>query len=281
MKKVYEFIYPIENNQSIFDVTKTELLPSIGQDVKVIKNGTTELDCIVIDDNGVSKIQLTSDSLLIEDYLSIEMLSNSLKVIGDRSDSIFRRYGSASEPRLLNNQNYIGNIIIEDIEDINLIFTSRYNPFYTTTRSIQDDIDHIVTISDDEVNYLIYDHSYRVLIKLKDSGDDTADQPTPTELQNVKTIPYNIRQHVRYSVQYDIIYAVWLRMAGKSGSCSKKLAELSVECNVKLPDLNDFLRGIQEKLNGYKLTGGVSAIQGFVKGNSTFAYPLVSPRRSF
>jgi hypothetical protein len=278
MKKVYEFIYPEEDNQSIFTVSKSELLLNPGEIMKVIKNGNIDLECEVIDDNGINKIQLISDSLNLTDYIVLEMQSDIQNVVGDR-DSIFKRYGASL--RFKNNNMYTGQINIPGVDNIEIKFTSRYSPFYCTNKSVKNDIDHLVTIPDDDINYLIYEHSYRTLIKLKGNGDETTDLPTPTELSNPKTIPYNIQQYVRYSVEYDIIYNAWLKMSKDYGSVSKKLAELVIEKNVKLPDLDDYLRGIKEKLSQFKLSGVGNAISTFIKGNTASAYPLTSPRRSF
>lgn len=279
MKKIYEFVYPNILNQSIFDIQNSQLLPEVGEYINVFLNGTTKLEAIIIDIDGVSKIELTS-SINMKDYLLVEMISDLIYTVGDRDNAVFKRYGAASEPRLVYNQDYIGSINIVDVENINIKFTSRLTPFYCTTKSVKNDVEHIVNISDAAINYLIYDYSKQVLVELSGNGDVTYDLPAPLELTDPSKIPYNIQQYVRYSVEYDIINTAYIMIANKAGSKSKRLAELTVEESVKLPDLDDYLRAIRDKLAKFKLTGS-SIFATFVKGSATEPYPLIDPRRTF
>lgn len=293
INKTYMLSYiPLKNLESIY---KNNILLEIDKDYTIDNKTLNMTTALLISDvisatykystdmyyrvNTITNtIDIKNSSLVTNDYLVIYTASNKLSVTGDYGDVIYKRYGSQS--RLMNNQKYFGTVTINNDISIDFNFTSRYNPFYCPTKLVKEDIQHIVDISNESINFAIYDASRKVYMEMSSGENSTIKMPTPYELSNLKTIPYNIQQYVRYTAEYDILIAAYNVMAGRSGSINKRLGDLSIEKNIKLPDIDEFLRGVKEKLQRFDLTTRAVA-KSFIKGNVTEPYPISPIRRSF
>ena len=279
MLKVYEFIYPSIEGQIDFIPER----PVTGLNISVLKNGvaTDILPFTIVDEVvlGVTIKYLRLDiGLSINDHIVVCTESNAITPVGDYGNVFTKRYETGVQ-RLLNNQIYEGSLII-DGEPIGFHFTSRYDPLYCTAKVIQQDIDHIATLSEDAINFLIYDQSMRVMTFMNGGGDLNYTMPTPYLLKDPTKIPYNIQQHVRYSVEKDIINAVYLSITGSAGKVSKKLGDMEISKAIQIPYLKDMLRAIEEKLKQFPLTGA-KIIVSVIKGNGNTPWPVNTPRRSF
>jgi hypothetical protein len=267
MLEIYEYIYPITNGQTSFKPVNT----ITGTTVDVFRNGTIVQANQVINGNIVIPI-----GLALDEYLMVKTESSKTVTIGDNGTPYLKRY-NASSAKLRYNQRYTVDFQVDEIP-VHLDFTSRYDPFYTSAKFIRTDLQDVVTLTDDEINFLIWDNSYRVLIAMQGAGDLDYALPVPYQLKNPNTIPYNIQQHVRYSVEFDILNAMYLLMTGKGGRIMKQLGDMIIDKTVTVPKLEDLLKGVRDKLNQYTLQNNF--VKTMTKGGTGDPWP-VATRRSF
>lgn len=276
MASVYEFIYPTENSQ-----TKFVLRSPIAELISVYKNGDKDhpisftLGTELVIENGteVEQKYIETNPLEISSYLIAEFTTEEL-VTGNYKNVLFKQYGGSQ--RLLYNQNYKVKIEEKDI-NVDFNFTSRYDPLYCATKLVKEDISPVVALSDEDINFIIYNSSMKILVAEQGSGDLNYSMPVPYTLSDPKNIPYNIQMRVRYMSDVDILYAVYLQMTGKKGRHSKKLANMAIEKEVSLPYLKDFLSGFRQKLSQYE----GNLVKTAVKGELFEPYPITPIRRSF
>ena len=272
MLKIYEYLYQINDNE--FKPINTILDDSL-----IFLNGIEEYTDYTIDEEtGI----ILTNNLLSTDYLVLKTSNPSPIAIGDYGNVPYKRYNNANM-RLKYNQIYYSNIQIPTNErtiDIKLNFTSRYNPFYCSNKLIKEDIGNFVTLSDEDINFIIYDNSVKVLVEKSVSGKLNYDLPVPYELQDPLKIPYNIQQYVRYMSDLDILNAAYRQLSGMQGVNIKRLGDMQIQKDVKLPLLKDLLADINDKLNKFPLTASALA-KSVVKGSGTDTWPVSSPRRSF
>lgn len=274
MASIYEFLYPTEENQ-----TKFFLENKIKGVATVYKNGSNPINFVVgtevVYENNkeVEKEYIEVEPLNMDDYLIVQTTTNML-VTGNYKNVLFKQYGS--DQRLLYNQRYTINIEDDPI-NVNLSFTSRYDPLYCSAKLVREDVSPVVTLPEDDINFIIYTNSLKILTETKGNGDLNYDMPTPYILSKPASIPYNIQMRVRYMSDIDILYAVYMKMTGQYGSFSKKLGNMSIDRQVRIPYLKDFLSVMRQKLAQYETMRVASA----VKGELFEPYPITPQRRSF
>jgi len=272
MLKIYQYLYQTTENEFIPTTTLTD-------DTIIYLNGLSEYTDYSIDDT--TGHILTTD-LLITDYLVVVTNSISPIAVGDYGNVPFKRYNNANT-QLKYNQIY-DSIIELPLDnkplELKLNFTSRYNPFYCSTKLVIEDIGSFVTLDPETINFIIYDNSLKVLIQKDGSGKLNYDLPIPYELQNPLKIPFNIQQYVRYMTDLDILNAAFLQMSGQSGRINKRLGDMQIEKEVRLPALKDLIAAIKTKLDQYPL-GDTAIAKAVLKGSGLDPWPVTSPRRSF
>lgn len=157
---------------------------------------------------------------------------------------------------------------LEYDENFDMEFTSKYDPFFTTIKTIRNDTGTLLeNVKDEIISSIIYDNSLYVVNKLGDAADDMDEK-----------IPLHIKNVVRYKTDIDLCYAIYLSKSGKVGSFKKKLADLDVSSEFKLPILSDMLSRFRELLKPNEdLLEGDNAdyTMGFVKAKAT-TYPVNS-----
>lgn len=179
--------------------------------------------------------------------------------------AIYKMYSTDAKLKL----NSIYKFHLEYDENFDMEFTSKYDPFFTTIKTIRNDTGTLLdNVKDETIADLIYDNSICVIDKLGDSSDDISEGK----------VPLHVKNFVRYKTDIDLCYAIYLSKSGKIGSFKKKLADLDVSSEVKLPYLSDMLSRFRELLkpNEDLLNGDNSDYtMGFVKAKST-KYPVGS-----
>lgn len=272
-------IYTATEGQQLFPVLKP-YVPNT-QQILVHVNGLLVFNGIDYTEQEMS-INLTE--LCNEgDVVSITFIDVNndidMDIVGDRS-SVFRRYGQSS--RLKNNNRYHVNIAIKK-KNFKWTFSSRYTPLYSNSNKIKGDTgDLLNSLTDEQVNYLLYINSKEVdeiLREYEERGDALSGDVSD------KTFAYNKSQWVRYKTCIDIVNAIYLTIAGQSGSVIKKIGPINVEKTTKIPYLSDMLARFKELFKPYDdmlRNGGNTSVSvvGFTRAGTSYAYPL-STRRSF
>jgi hypothetical protein len=172
----------------------------------------------------------------------------------------------SSDVKFKFNHKYELNIVAN--QDYLATFSTKYDPYYSTVDRVRKDTgDLLDLVSDEVIANIIYDNSKDVNDKL---GDDTSvfDDGTPMYIKN----------YVRYKTDLDLCNAVYLSKIGKVGAFKKKLGDLEVSNEVKVPQLKDMLsrfkellRYSEDTLNGETTESTVA----FVKASQS-AYPVAN-----
>lgn len=284
MFQIYEYIYPTQDNQVDFIPVNS----ITGSSIAIYKNGIKDIDNTLVFTTSnklnpaTRKMTITftlANPITINDYIVVESSGNTPMIFGDYSNVYIKRYGAPTEPRLLNDQTYKISFDIPNLEVVTS-FTSRYDPLYCSARVVREDIETLVDLTEDAINWVIYQNSQRVLLFMNGGGDLNFNMPTPYLLKYPEKIPYNIQQHVKFSAERDILSAAFLQMTGESGLVSKKLGDFTIDKNLALPEITEMIRHVEIKLAQYPLTGA-KIITTFTKSASTDTWPVTSPRRSF
>lgn len=140
-------------------------------------------------------------------------------------------------------------------------FYSKHDPYYTTVKKIRLDTgDLLVNATDAQISKLIYLNS-------KDVNDilTNGDGGTPDEVTVAAT---NV---VRYRTDIDLCWAMYLSASGKYGVISKKIGNIEIEKNIKVPYIEIMIKHFKELLatNEDLLNGGDTTPVSFVKANAT------------
>ena len=276
-KTIYDYYYVTAANQIRFD-----LVNPLASTPAIYLNGLNTISYSIKTDAVTNTNYIeTKSPLNVGDYIIVQTQSPKSIVVGDYGDPIYKRYGNSQ--RLMFNQIYT--CTIEDLSQqlsVDFKFTSRYDPLYCPTKMVREDVQPIVDLDDDNINFIIYQNSMKMLVDMQGSGNMNFKMPTPYLLTNLAMIPYNIQQHIRYESVVDILNAVYLKMSGRQGRTSKKLGNMQIDQEIRLPYLKDYMQRFQDKLKQFPVNLSYRhMIQSGIKGNSADPWPVASPRRSF
>lgn len=237
-------------------------------------NGEEVNPGMVEDDYGYFSIEF-DEKMKPGDVLYLEYDSNFEKVITKNpyaKNSLYKIFGS--KPRLKFNHTY--DMIVDiDGQEINSSIQVKYNPFYSTVKRIRQDTGTLLdNVSDEIIASIIYDNSKLVVDKLggmEEVGNNSAFE---------KGAPSYVKNYVRYKTDIDLCYSIYLSKSGNAGAYTKKLGDLDVSNEIKIPYLSDMLSRFKELLrpNEEKLEGDDSNnVQAFVKAKKT-EYPITNRR---
>lgn len=223
-------------------------------------------------------ILVFKETLKAGDLLKVEFSSDLPKVFTKSkygTGAVYKLY--SDETKLKFNSNY--KFVIETSETFTSEFTSKYDPFFSTVKIIRRDTGDLLNdVSDETIASLIYDNSLYVVDKLIDidDGDELEDMYDLDDFEY--RVPPYVKGYVRYKTSLDLCYSIYLTKTGKLGAFSKKIGDLDISSEIKLPALTEMMSRFKELIKPYEdlLNNGDSGLTaGFVKANST-SYPVSS-----
>lgn len=306
-KYTIEFLFPLEKEdkiiiQRIINTTETGELSSFSpQEVHFISDGQTD---IVVSDpyvtgmnqltvylNGILAVvnedyeevdhqtirfhfQLSSDDIVITEH-RVYFDDKKITVIGDKNRSMFQQYGELQT--LLPTQKYTVTFTHDD-QLFTKEFYTRMDPSYSTIRIIRGDVGEVFnSVRDPQLAFQIYQNS--VL------ANNIASEENLTLLEDEEKIPYVFKQYVRYRTELDLLIAIYMAISGRGSTEKKVLGELEIEYKWRLSDIKPLLEELKQKLKPWEkqLTGKTAAslVASAVRGGSSNAFELTSPRRNF
>lgn len=169
---------------------------------------------------------------------------------------------------LLNNQLYTITVKICD-QEVNLSYTSRYSPLYSTAKIVQGDIgDSLRDKSTDDINRQIYHASLEVDNMFRDRYREP---PSP--------VTHAMKQYARFKAAYDLVHARYLEMASDFGMADKSLDKLRVSNQQNLPKITELMSILHGKMAQARqaLLAAMYAdgrVQTVVRGGVRNPYPL-------
>ena len=97
---------------------------------------------------------------------------------------------------------------------------------------------------------------------------------TVTDTTNI-TYPTYLKNYIRYKADLDLVNAAYLTISADAGVRDKRLGNMQVSADVKLPYLKDLIKRFSDLLkpNEDALSGNKTMSVGFKKGGTSFAYP--------
>lgn len=196
-------------------------------------------------------------------------------------------YGSGQY--LQPNQIYVVKLNIPGVEPYTFKFTSRYQPLYSSAKVVRSDCGGLLDeLSDDDIWFAIWLTSKNAEDLLVRKGLIEA-AATPEEqtqaiaelLHSDRSLRYAFSQYVRYRTAVDLIRAAYLGIAGQTGQIQKKLGDMSVLRERRIPSLDDMLKGLQREADEWeaRLTPSRNRVVTVVRAGAS-QYPI-SERRSF
>lgn len=221
-------------------------------------------------------ILVFKENLKDGDLLKIEFNSDLPKAFTKSkygTGAVYKLY--SDETKLKFNSNY--KFVVEANQTYTSEFTSKYDPFFTTVNTIRRDTgDLLDSVDDKTISEIIYDNSVYVVDKLIDidNGDELDDMYDLTSFE-YRTPPYVVG-YVRYKTCLDLCYSIYLSKTGKLGAFSKKIGDLDISSEIKLPALSEMMSRFRELLKPYEdalNSEDTTSIVSFVKANST-NYPV-------
>ena len=245
------------------------------QSIFVFLNGIAldpDNDFIEVDSSTIKIVEPCSkgDVVIVSHlkHLSPNIRIGTGDIVGNKVTSLFKKYDK--EQRLLPNQEYIVTVHIFNKDNV-FKFSSCYNPFYSTSKIIRNDLLSVLKdVNDNVIDFGIWNSSNEVSNVAKVDFIDKIGKPTTAA-----------RQWVRYNTEINLVNTIYREIATHSGSVKKDLGELSIERTIKLPYLDDLLADLKKKLAKEEnlLTGVFTLGRATRKADST-NYP-VGVRRSF
>lgn len=267
--KIYETRIIKQETEAYEPVTK--LAP-----ISVIVNGVqVEFETALILDRPMI---LFNTPLQEGDKLTIMFESDLPKVFTKSkygTGAVYKLY--SDEVKLKFNSNY--KFVIEANETFTSEFTSKYDPFFSTVKIIRRDTGDLLNdVSEEVIASIIYDNSLYVVDKLIniDDGDELEDMYDLDDFEY--RVPPYVTNYVRYKTSLDLCYSIYLTKTGKLGAFKKKIGDLDISSEIKLPALTEMMSRFKELIKPYEdlLNNGDSGLTaGFVKANST-SYPISS-----
>lgn len=252
----------------------------VGQnELTVYLNGmlaVIEMDYIEVDEITIRfNFQLSNDDVIITQH-HVYFEDRHITIIGEKDRSLFQKYGEIET--LMYNQRYTLGFRYKDQQFTNSFYTM-LNPFYSTPKRIHTDLGEILSdVEDHRLALLIFDNSIL--------SQNIASEENLALLESESTVPYVFKQYVRYRTELDIMTSIYLMLSGRQGSVSKVLGELEVtrQQNFGSLNLNSILGDLKAKLKEWEkaLRGTLSSspVRSAVRGGSSSAYPLATPRRT-
>lgn len=225
------------------------------------------------DDNGYFNMKF-DEKLNPGDVLILEYKSDFEKVVTKNpyaKNSLYKIFGS--KPRLKFNHIYE---MIVDIcrQEVKSSIQIKYNPFYSTVKRVRQDTGTLLdNVSDAIISSIIYDNSKLAVEKL--GGSEEVANNSEFE----KGAPGYVKNFVRYKTDLDLCYSIYLSKSGCAGAYSKKLGDLDVSNEIKLPYLKDMLSRFKELLkpNEDQFNKDGNNVHAFVKAKKT-SYPITQRR---
>ena len=184
------------------------------------------------------------------------------------SQTLFNKIVQAET--LQNNVRYKANINVKG-KDYSTDFTSKYSPFYLSSASkvLRQDLGELaIKFEDKDINYVVYSSSLEYDNKIVEKKLTNNGTNTITDAMKARW--------VRYKTCLSLILNVYLGIATTSGSQRKRVGNIEVENQTKMPYLNDMMKKYQESFNQIDnlIFGSVSStVKPFVK-SSINEYPL-------
>lgn len=225
------------------------------------------------------KFQLSSEDVVITQQ-SVWFDDKVVSVIGEKDAGLFSKYGAGK--RLLENQKYTAIFKYAD-QTFTTSFFTKMSPMFSSVSVIKSDMADAFDSFD--INQLMMQIYLNSVLALNIAGE--------TQLEEINTamtaktqLPYYAKQFVRYRTELDMMTALWMSLSKSSGTSEKKtLGELSVERRnsfLGTQNIEPFLSDLKEKSKTWEklLRGGTtsSPMATAVRGGSSYAYPLTSPR---
>lgn len=247
-----------------YDTSQYSPVSKLPFDIVKVNGEKVDIDIYKNNDDVI----ITFNKPLIEgDLLQIEYYTSDLKIFTKSrygKGALYKLYSDLAKFKF--NCKYKFNLELNEDDCFITEFSSKYNPFYSTVKTVRNDTGNLLDdISDDIISDIIFDNSLLVDDKL---GEDT-------DLS--EGIPLYIKNYVRYKTDLDLCYAIYVTKSGKLGSFKKKLSDLEVSNEIKLPDLENMLSRFKEliKPNESQLenSSGDASIASFVKAQAT-EYPV-------
>ena len=120
-------------------------------------------------------------------------------------------------------------------------------------------------ISDETILRILYKNSKEAMEMFLLTVTDTTSIVYPTYLKN----------YIRYKTDLDLVNAAYLSISADAGVKDKRLGNMQISTDVKLPYLKDLVKRFSELLkpNEDALSGNKVVSVGFKKGGTSFTYP--------
>lgn len=135
-----------------------------------------------------------------------------------------QKYGQQN--RLFHNQRYRITLKLPQQNSFEFQFTSRYDPWYCSTRLVMGDIRHVLeNVSQEDVAQKIWLVSMELKEIMEEEGIQIPDKPS------------NIMQrYVRYQSNYKLMLGVLSGKSAHSGKVDRKLRDLSIGKTIASPE---------------------------------------------
>lgn len=223
------------------------------------------------------------DELQIGDRITItsSFINNELKVdfalIGKGSNAMFKKYDD--KVHLMNNQSYDIELAI-GTKVYNYHFVTKYSPMFSSEKLVRFDLQEVLDdMPSNTINFTIWQNS-KLAIELTDSTGEYQYYTNGDDI-DLTDIPYYAKQWVRYKTELDLLDAIYLSIATKQGSESKKIGNIEVSRSYTLPYVSELKKGVKAKLLPFeRLLTGVKVIGKSARKAGGSTYPI-SDRRSF
>jgi len=211
---------------------------------------------------------LEADDIVV---LATNAINPNIEILSIQTNqSILNKYGS--ESRLMANNRYSIELRVAG-KDLSWSFSSKYAPLYSTKQNVKLDLGQLAdSYSDDQINLILYQNSKDGYLSYTSRADYSATNPIPNSLKN----------WVRAKTNLDLINAAYLTLTGQSGSVEKRIGNMTVVKEVRLPALKDMMAYWQRKLSEAEvlLTDSIR-VSAFVKAGSSMSFPLTARGSSF
>lgn len=169
----------------------------------------------------------------------------------------------SAEQKLKYNNSYSFKLNINE-EEFETYFESQFDPYYSSVKKIREDLGSMINgVKDGQIAKLIFEHSKEVFYVLTNNGSED-------DLTDIKKLmyPQNI---VRYKTDIDLCWLLYYAVSGKYGTISKKIENIEIEKQTKLPYIETMLKRFQDALKELEdqLNNGTGTILSFTKGGDT------------
>lgn len=273
--------YTATDKQTIFNIEK----PFVNDTISVFVNGHLQTfgenkDYLTVQDTGKvifynpleqgDLVSVTSN--IASNNISLEIVSSGR---ADKPNALYKKYGTVK--RIKENNKYeIQICVAKEIHKWH--FVSKLNPLFISSKKIWEDIGEFIEgFTEEYINSMIYRNSVEVIELI----DELATQEDPVE--NVTytkdtdgfydTKQRVIKNWVKFKTEKELILARYYGMSYQYGSAKKKVGDISIEKDVKLPLINAMLSRISDQLDeADKVIRGCNIVASTVKGIGKYTY---------